>query len=148
MAGVRSTTGRRRAALVVACAAVVVVVALLASPAGQRQLALSFTRQPTPFTELYFTADPPVSTTTPRHPTLSFTLANHETAATTYTWVVTVVPTADRGAGVSTRGTVTLPVGSTRVVETPVTLPSGWRRVVVTLLDRPETLSYLHRDTP
>jgi hypothetical protein len=70
------------------------------------QLALSFTRQPTPYTELYFT-DPqllPASFSVPGPNSFRFTVVNHEGREYLYSYVVTVA--SSHGLSTVTRGTL------------------------------------------
>ena len=85
--------------------------AVLQSPSGRRQIANSVTRQPTPFTELYFTDDNriPKVLSVSKPNTVGFTIANHEGKTVDYVYVVTA------------RG----PQGTSTIRKDSVSVPSG-----------------------
>ncbi len=105
--GDRSRTAARRLWAGVVLAACLVVGGLgLAFPHElAHQLAISFTRQPTPYTELYFT-DPqtiPGAFTVSGPNSFRFTVANHEGREYVYSYIITLassygVSTIERGA--------------------------------------------------
>jgi len=70
---------------------VVVAIALLTQPAVRRQLMLSISRRPTPFSELSFTdyADLPKALPAGGAEAISFTVANHTSTAQDYQVAVT-----------------------------------------------------------
>jgi hypothetical protein len=100
--------------------ALVVLIGLtLVSPAGRHQWALSFSRQPTPYTALSFqdAASLPhnVKSGTPVH--LTFTVANHEGHSVDYPLVLS-------SANVSNNGTMKA------LHHSSLTIPSGGQRTV------------------
>jgi hypothetical protein len=108
-----------------------------------RQLELSFVRQPTPFTELYF-ADP-AAVTSPGHGGSTFTFAvhSHELREVTYRYEVTV-----QAAGTTTTidtGSLTLSPGgvATRTVALPVQAGGTRFTATVRLIDRPESIDFI-----
>jgi hypothetical protein len=86
-----TTRTRRRHWPNVAATAVVLVGVSLATPAGRHQWALSFIRQPTPYTTLAFADAAHLPTTLPSGGRLDlmFTVANHEGHVVRYRYVVT-----------------------------------------------------------
>jgi hypothetical protein len=139
--------GRPVRAAVTAVAALVVlsgaVVVGFGPGAVARQLELSFVRQPTSFTELYF-ADP-TTVTGPGHggSAFAFAVRSHEVREVTYHYEATV-----RAAGTTRTfgtGTFTLAPGgeATRVVTLPP-LAAGTRfTATVRLVDRPESIDFI-----
>ena len=83
-----------RVVAVVAVIAAGAAAAVLQSPSGRRQIAKSVTRQPTPFTELYFTDHNkiPKVLSVSKPNTVGFTIANHEGKTVDYVYVVTARP--------------------------------------------------------
>lgn len=135
-----------RALVAVACVAVAVGAALWLwqLPGFRRQVALSTTHQPIPFTELYFT-DP---NTLPKHllsgqPNMfNFTIANHEAKTVTYTYVVTAQ--TPFGTSEVTRDQVTIADGARRVVTVESVPPVAGITYLITvhLVGRSETIHF------
>jgi uncharacterized membrane protein len=74
--------------------AIVVSGLVLLSPTVRHELAISFTRQPDSYTELYFTGPVPVSTAQVagrQEITVSFAITNHEGHPSQYVYVVRVL---------------------------------------------------------
>jgi len=127
------------AALVITAAVAVAVPALWALPAVRLVLRQSFTRLPTPYTELYFTANPAADGTTAVVP---LTVVEHGPDAATLRLRVWLATSADpNGAGT----TVTLRSAPGHPAETVVRLPlpsSGGAVVEVALLGTSQGLHY------
>jgi hypothetical protein len=110
----------------------------------RHQLAISFSRQPTPYTELYFTNPQTIPTflSVSRPDSCSFTIANHEGRARTYSYVVTL----SSSQGTSTVGSGTIGVedggAATRLVEVGPAKPGRAYTVTVKLLGRSETIHF------
>lgn len=108
------------------------------------QLAISFSRQPTPYTELYFTNPRTLPTflSASRPDSFSFTIVNHEGRARIYSYVVTL----SSSQGTSTVGSGTIGVedgrASTRVVDVGPAKPSLAYTITVKLLGRSETIHF------
>ena len=106
------------------------------------QIALAVTRQPEPFTELYF-SDPgglPKLLSVSRPNLFGFTVVNHEGQDTVYSYAVTLA----NSHGVSTiaQGRIDLRnnVGATRIVNVHPTRRSTQYLITVRLLMRTETI--------
>jgi hypothetical protein len=117
---------------------------------ARHQLAISFVRQPTHYTELYFSADRPreelsgFDVTTVRIP---FTVVNHEGRPTTYPYVVEVLDPHQVPIG-QAEGSVEVPDGTawTTTVGVDVSVSAQWTALEVSLVGRPERL-HLWRET-
>jgi hypothetical protein len=141
----RLTGARRRAAIGLLTAVCVLAAALgfAFRDTVRHQLALSFTRQPTPYTELYFDPmDQVVEAQNGTFPSpISFVITNHEGAATRYSY--TAVLTGSSGPFGSGQGDVTLPAGSSAHIQ--VTLDhagyTGSYLVTISLADKPQSIS-------
>jgi len=110
----------------------------------RHQLAVSFSRQPTPYTELYFTNPRTLPTflSMSRPDSFSFTIENHEGRAHIYSYVVTM----SSSQGTSTVGSGAIGVAdgraSTRVVDVAPAKPSLAYTITVKLLGRSETIHF------
>jgi hypothetical protein len=131
--------------------AVLFMVLLVISPWARHQLALSFTRVPDTYTELYFVGSPPVSSTDladRRQVRVNFMIANHESDPTQYSYLVQVLDAA--GAPVGQReDSISVADGEQRPNQVAVVLPAGraWSTVTVNLLHRREAIHYTAPDT-
>lgn len=127
--------------LAVVCAATLVLVVMISTPAGRRQLELSFSQRPQAFTELYVNTDGPVAETTAGRTTVRFGIRSHERMTERFDYLVT----ASRGRQqVVAKGSVSLRVGEK--ADLAAQLDTGtlaWDRVDVTLENRPEHISWL-----
>jgi hypothetical protein len=114
------------------------------SPAVRRQIAESVSRQPTPYTELYFTdhTNLPVFVSTSYTNAFAFTIGNHEGKALSYPYVVTA--TSAQGTTEIASGSVR--VDSARFVNTSVSFlaPAPATKYVITvqLSGRPEMIHF------
>jgi hypothetical protein len=139
---------RKHRVALVAIAAVLALAGLTAfawgSPAVRRQISLSVTRQPTPFTELYFTdhTNLPAFLSTSYTNAFAFTIGNHEGKALSYPYVVT----AKSDNGVATLATGTVKVGSGRSVRVQVSFlapePATQYVITVQLSGHPELIHF------
>lgn len=131
-----------RVIFAIAVLAVVALVIRFPHPAAH-QLALSFTRQATPHTELYFT-DPqtlPTKLNVPGPNRFEFTVVNHEGRARAYAYVVTL--TGSSGSTVIDKGTLSLGdnIGAGKVVDIVVTRQRA-AYVVTVMLSGPRQAIY------
>lgn len=106
------------------------------------QIALAVTRQPEPFTELYF-SDPdglPKSLSLSRPNTFGFTIVNHERHDIVYSYVVTLA--SRYGTSVIARGPMDVGKNrdATKLVNITVSQRATVYLVTVTLLGRAETI--------
>lgn len=131
--------------LILAALCVTVVGLAFAYPREIRhQLAISFSRQPTPYTEFYFTNPRALPTflSVSRPDSFSFTIVNHEGRARTYSYVVTL----SSSQGTSTVGSGTIGVedgrATTRVVDVGPAKRGLAYTVTVKLLGRSETIHF------
>ena len=139
---------RKYRVALVAIAVVLALVGLTAfawrSPAVRRQISLSVTRQPTPFTELYFTdhTNLPAILSTSDSNQFAFTIGNHEGKALSYPYVVT----AQSSHGTTTLATGTVDVDAGRSVPVPVSFlaPEATTQYVITvqLSGRPQLIHF------
>jgi hypothetical protein len=139
---------RKHRLVLVAIAAVLAVVGLTAfawrSPAVRRQISLSVTRQPTPFTELSFMdhTNLPAFLSTSYTNEFAFTIGNHEGKAVSYPYVVT----AKSSHGTTALATGTVNVDSGRSVRVPVSFlapePATQYVITVQLSGRPQLLHF------
>lgn len=135
-----------RSLLGVGVLAVVALIVVGVSPRVRHQLALSFTRQPDTYTELYFAGSPPVSSTNVADQpqvTVNFVVANHENGAIRYLYLVRVLDPAGRPVAQRT-DSISVANGEERFNQVALTLPawSKWSIVDVHLIDRPEAIHY------
>jgi hypothetical protein len=135
---------RSRRLLIVVVAALAVAAAVVESDSLRRETVRSVMREPTPFTELYFTNHVrlPTRLRASRPNVFSFTIANHEGRATSYAYVVT----ARSGDGTTevARDTITIERGGAaieRVAFTP-RRPNTAYLITVRLRDRVETIHF------
>jgi hypothetical protein len=133
---------RGRLALVIGGTAVLAVLWYV-SPGFRHQVALSFTKEPRPFTELYFTDVGRLPKHLPAGATsltVPFTIASHERAPDDYRWQVEVNDGAT--TSVAATGAADVRPGSSRVVsaEVPGVRAGHHYRITVSLLGRPEQL--------
>jgi hypothetical protein len=108
-----------------------VLVAAASIPAVRHQLALSFTREPTQYSELYFTKLPRAKA---GRLTVGFRIANRGDHTIRYRYTVRIAPGLTPGAVID-RGTQV--VGANQVVGVAVTArvrPSKIRRIATVLL--------------
>ena len=117
---------------------------LALSSQARHQFALSFVRQPTHYTELYFAADRPtekISGLGVMTVSIPFTVVNHEGQTTAYPYVVQVVDRAQVAVG-RAEGSVAVPDegSSTTTVAVDVPASAPWTAVDVDLEGRPERL--------
>lgn len=138
----RATSRRRRWPVALGVAAVALLVLLAAPlPAVRHQLELSFTRLPTPYTELWFTAAPQ---STARGTATGFAVANREGRPVSYAYTVT----ASRAGVELERHSGQVDVAADQVAELTVLLSARDRgrqaveTVRVQLVDRPEAITY------
>jgi Protein of unknown function (DUF1616) len=113
---------RRRWPLLLA-ALVVLIGLTLVSPAGRHQWGVSFVRQPTPYTALWFqdAASLPHTVTSGARIHLTVTVANHEGRRTDYPLVVSSANVgATRAMTVLHHASVTIPSGGQRSVSVAV----------------------------
>ena len=139
---------RKYRVALVAIAVVLALVGLTAfawrSPAVRRQISLSVTRQPTPFTELYFTdhTNLPAILSTSDSNQFAFMIGNHEGKALSYPYVVTAK--SSHGTTVLVTGRVN--VGSGRSVRVPVSFlasePATQYVITVQLSGHPELIHF------
>ena len=106
------------------------------------QISLAVTRQPTPFTELYF-GNPnglPKSLSLSRPNLFGFTVVNHEGHDTVYSYVVTLA--SSHGDSTIAQGRIDLrnSKGATRIVDVRPTERSTQYLITVRLLMRTETI--------
>jgi hypothetical protein len=109
-----------------------------------RQLSLSFTRQPTPFTELYFPHPRalPISLTV-THPTpFSFKVVNHEGADRVYPYVVQLISAQDSSTIAQGRLRIANDRGVTTTVDILPPHSDTEYEVRVTLPGRPEVIHF------
>ena len=133
----------------VAIAAVLAISGLTAlawgSPAVRRQISLSVTRQPTPFTELYFTdhTNLPAFLSTSYTNEFAFTIGNHEGKALSYPYVVT----AKSSHGTTALATGTVNVDAGRLVRVLVSFlapePATQYVITVQLSGHPELIHFV-----
>jgi uncharacterized membrane protein len=128
----------------------VLALALL-SPTGRHELAISFTRQPDSYTELYFTGPTPVSTARVagrQQITVSFAVTNHEGRPTQYAYLVRLF---DSGTTSATERMGYLAVGGGDTLNNHVALAlpqeSRWSVADVNLVGRTEAIHYTAPDT-
>ncbi|MFN2504662.1 MAG: hypothetical protein ABR540_10650 [Acidimicrobiales bacterium] len=138
-----------RRKLFVGAAALVAMVAAVAlglflSPSLHSQIKGSVTRQPTPFTELYFDdyASVPKDLIVDQPNLIHFAIANHENSAVTYRFVL--IADGPGGARQVDDGQLRVPRGATgrataRFV--PDTADARWV-LSVQLFDRPESIHF------
>jgi hypothetical protein len=139
---------RKHRVALFAVAAVLVLGGLTAlawgSAAVRRQISLSVTRQPTPFTELYFTdhTNLPAFLSTSYTNEFAFTIGNHEGEALSYPYVVT----AKSSQATTTLATGTVKVDSGRSVRVPVSFlapePATQYVITVQLSGHPELIHF------
>jgi hypothetical protein len=114
------------------------------SPAVRSQIKVSAIRQPTPYTELYFTdhTNLPAVLSTTQANDFGFTIGNHEGEALSYPYVVTA--TSAQGTTKIVGGTVRADSG--RLVNTTVSLlvpaPATQYVITVQLSGRPEMIHF------
>ena len=130
----------------VACV-VAVALGLRFSHQIAHQLALSFTRQATPYTELYLT-DPkalPTTLAVPGPNLFTFTVSNHERREHVYAYVVTL--TGPQGTSAIERGTIDLKDGmkASRVVDVVTPESHAVYLIKVTIADPLETVDFRGR---
>jgi hypothetical protein len=130
--------------------AVTALVLVIVSPWVRHQLALSFTRQPDTYTELYFAGSRPVSgTDIANQPQVivSFVVANHENGPTRYSYLVRVLDAAGRLAA-QRAGSISVANGEERSNRVALAVPAGsaWSTVDVNLLNRSEAIHYTAPD--
>ena len=110
----------------------------------RHQLAISFSRQPTPYTELYFTNPRTLPTflSVSRPDSFSFTIVNREGRARVYSYVVTL--SSSQGTSTVRNGTIDVEDGraSTRVVDVGPAKPGLAYTITVKLLGRSETIHF------
>lgn len=138
----RRTTRRAVSVLAAMSIAAALAVAAVEVPAVRRQLALSFTRMPTPYTELYFgdSSMLPHALSVPHAYPFTFTVANHEGRTVRYAYVVTA--SSRLGVAALARGEAVVPSGKTfskRISFIP-TQPRVAYRVSVNLSGNPPEL--------
>ncbi|MFZ0832469.1 MAG: hypothetical protein WAM92_05180 [Mycobacterium sp.] len=124
---------------------------------ARHQLALSFTRQPSRYAELYFSGGPPALVGQPRPAPadagpgndstamkVSFTVANHHDATTTFPYEVEVVDAAGTTLG-RAHGSVTVKDGTAQMTTATVGLSAAeqWSAVEVRLDGRDERIQML-----
>jgi hypothetical protein len=133
---------RGRAVLVIVGLAVLTILWSV-SPGFRHEVALSFTKEPAPFTELYFTDVTRLPKHLPAGATsveVPFTIASHERAPVDYRWQVQL----DDGitTSVAATGTTSVRPGSSGLVsaEVPGLRAGHLYRVTVSLEGRPEQL--------
>jgi hypothetical protein len=138
---------RRRWPLVLAVGATLVGLSFV-SPAARHQWALSFIRQPSPYTTLSF-QDPaslPDNIESGAHIHLTFTVANHEGRRMSYPYVLSSTnPGGTPAVRVLDRAAITVAAGkqqTTSVTVRPVCAHTTCE-VEVSLLGHPETLNVL-----
>ena len=125
---------------IVLAAMMVATTAVLTSAGVRHQLALSLTRVPTPYTELYFAPAGPVARTVGPITTVRFALHSHEAENVSYHYRVTAI---SGGTAAAATGTVDLQPGAQQQVSVPVeTSGRRWQRIEVVLLDRPERIAW------
>lgn len=115
-------------------------------PAVRSQLRQTMSRQPTPFTELYFTSPSSLPKLLPPGvpSRFEFTIVNHEQNTTTYHYVVVVSGDTPEAPQPVASGDVTLPVSAATSVSVAV-IPAvlGVEYVVsVHLAERAETIHF------
>ena len=110
----------------------------------RHQLAIPFSRQPTPYTELYFTNPRTLPTflSVSRPDSFSFTIVNREGRARVYSYVVTL--SSSQGTSTVGNGTIDVEDGraSTRVVDVGPAKPGQAYTITVKLLGRSETINF------
>jgi hypothetical protein len=127
--------------------AMLVLVGLVLAVAGRRTVAhqfeLSFVRQPTPYTELFFAPPQPLPTGKAKTTTFRFSVHNREGRAITYEYVSTL-QTAARTVPIG-HGTIVLGSDQTGTRALTMPTPRGDRRFVVsvTLVGRPESVYFV-----
>jgi hypothetical protein len=114
------------------------------SPAVRKQITESVARQPTPYTELYFTdhTNLPAFLSTASTNEFAFTIGNHEGKALSYPYVVTA--TSSQGTTKVASGKVQVVSG--RLVSTSVSFlaaaPATQYVITVQLSGRPEMIHF------
>jgi uncharacterized membrane protein len=130
---------------------VIIVLGLtLLSSTGRHELAISFTRQPDSYTELYFTGPTPVSTARVdgrQQITVSFAVTNHEGRPSHYAYLVRLL---DSGTIPAMERMSYIAVGDGETLNNSVTLAlpqeSRWSIVDVNLVGRTEAIHYTAPD--
>jgi hypothetical protein len=113
----------------------------------RHQLQLSFTRMPSPYTELYF-VQIPATIISPdgesRQLSTDFVLSNHEGDTTTYGYVAQVLNDIKQPIAAVT-GSVLVPDGARKATPITFEFPSAetWTAVEVQLTGRSEAIRYL-----
>lgn len=136
---------RRRWWPALTAVAVVAIGVSLLSPAARRQWALSFIRQPSHYTTLYFNEPDTLPTTavSNRPMTVSFTVGNHERRAVNYRFVITAVGGGVKRSLAHSQKIVT--AGATWRISATVrpVCPTTQCRIEVSLPGHPETIDFL-----
>ncbi|MDT7710597.1 MAG: hypothetical protein QOG20_6204 [Pseudonocardiales bacterium] len=146
----RRTQGRLSIAVV--AVALALGLASWVSPAVRHQLGLSFTAEPSRYTELYFLAGrPPVFVRElggVAQVGVDFVVAHDGTSASSYTYRVEVRGPGERPLNDQV-GTVTVEAGMPRAVHVVLDLPGSdkWESVGVSLVGRTESIHYTAPDT-
>lgn len=136
----------RRSTVALAAVLLGVIAILAVGPrAVARQLELSFVRQPSPYTELFFVApdELPRDFGKARTGTFQFAIRNFEGKAVEYRYVSTL----QTAGGVATIGSGAATLAdrqtATRAVQVPVVIPAGPFTVSVSLVGRSESIDFL-----
>ena len=131
-------------AVVVICIAAAAALGIAFPHQIAHQIALSVTRQPTPYTELYF-SDPqslPASLSLSAPNLFGFTVVNHEGHDTVYSYVVTLA--SSYGSSTIAQGRIDLRnnMEATRLVNVRPTRRATEYWITVNLLGRIETIRF------
>lgn len=116
----------------------------------RHQLALSFVRQPTHYTELYFAAPGPVEVASDGDlvtVSVRFTVVNHEGHTTVYPYIAGVSDQAGIPLG-QADGSIAVPDESslTKAVPVVMPIPARWAAIDVSLQSRAERLHLLRSE--
>lgn len=130
--------------------AVIVLGLALLSPTVRHELAISFTRQPDSYTELYFTGPAPVSTAQVadrQQITVSFAVTNHEGRPSQYAYLIRLLGPSTTSAAERV-GYITVDDGEMLNNHVALILPQErrWSVVEVSLVGRTEAIHYTAPD--
>ncbi len=136
--------GYRGVTIVILGFVVVGATVLTLSSQARHELALSFVRQPTYYTELYFSTDRPTEKVSGFGMTtvsIPFTVVNHEGQTTVYPYAIQVVNQAQVPVA-RTEGRVEVPDGSSTTTTVAVEVPAStpWTAIEINLKGRAEHL--------